>query len=467
MNNYILVLLLILTLSLFQKKTKKTTKNIIAITILLLTYIFNNNKLIEGHFLDDEDRSSYRYCGIPEYEYTCTGTYNVYNEDDNITGTQDCSIENCPSECETSFVVVEGDEEDCSDIDTFSFWISDPRLDRNYPINHLVPSIYPNRYIDTRIYPVRDSIDTSSTFNLKLDEIRNTPYYNPIHQNRIILGLNKDGIMEFAGENDYTTNRSILYCGDSPEFGHRNHITTVDNFDRGFTSRAIKCNHVLQEFIRGPISWGIGTPETLSGRWHFRGMYNGLPEYVGGKGYINYVDESNNNLSEMKTDYYQIYYGPLRGGVCHNNDTGWQLRPIGLTIYDLEVEMEEKKRIESIKLKEEGKSDREIETIINSKTDNYWLRGPSKDTNESVFSFLRSLGWSRSERDYPGNIPFPGITTCNDFYCNGPMPARPDNTHSSLLCDDYYSSGQESEKEACLQNLRFFHNRMNEWNNER
>ena len=59
----------------------------------------------------------------------------------------------------------------------------------------------------------------------------------------------------------------------------------------------------------GPVSLKVGHQlDNLNGRWTFKGVYNDFPEYVGGTGTILVDGET-----QDRTDYYHIYYGPLRG----------------------------------------------------------------------------------------------------------------------------------------------------------
>ena len=204
----------------------------------------------------------------------------------------------------------------------------------------------------------------------------------------------------------------------------------------------------------GPVSLKVGHPDNLNGRWTFKGVYNDFPEYVGGTGTILVDGET-----QDRTDYYHIYYGPLRGGLCHGNDTGWQIRPIDETIFDIKLEIDEKKRIERKFLRDKNFQAREINEYIEARDDHYWLKGPSSEIYPDIESFLRSLGWNRRYDTSSGRIEsipiHSALFQCRDYRCSGPLPATTSNRAPSLLCDSSRIN-RSTNKEECITNRNFF-----------
>tara|TARA_Y100001958_G_scaffold26223_1_gene16545 strand:+ start:12606 stop:14090 length:1485 start_codon:yes stop_codon:yes gene_type:complete len=477
---------------------------ILILLIILVICNLKKNKLIEGHISGDPNSNNqvYTHCDTrTDGEFTCSitgeGTFLEqldesgqpkvngipmaddldYIDPDNIEAgriepsgyhRKDCrglSQEECPLFCDSTIIYP---EQECNDIDASSFWLFSRNIDYSEPLPRFATySNYPNY----EHYPFGGTGFEGFDIVLPLNKVRNSYFYDAVDQIAVLLGLDLDNKFYLR------TPRSPIYCGLTEEITRFSKSVTMVDYSTNPEGEELRgpssvpdCNRrpdreelCLDEIRRppeyiGPVSIKIGHPDKLNGRWHFRGMYNNFPEYVGGTGHV-YNSQSNSFRDEIRSDYYHIYYGPLRGGICHGNDTGWQIRPIDESIYDIKLEIEEKKRIEIMALLEKGKSQDDINRYIQSRDDHYWLKGPSSTTYPSIKSFLSSLGWSKNfdttDFNNSGRPVLPSLTICNDFACGGPTPANVLNTNPSLLCDDPDLTN-EADKQECLRNRRFF-----------
>ena len=214
---------------------------------------------------------------------------------------------------------------------------------RNFTEDSIPRSLNPSNY---PIYDISDEVPLEFKIRLPLTSVRNSIFYTAVDQIEVLLDVDLDDRWHQHERDEFPPR----YCGITDDIIRfsRGPYTVVYNSELSGIGlpeesqilRPTECSDSVPNLM-GPVSLKVGHPDNLNGRWTFKGVYNDFPEYVGGTGTILVDGET-----QDRTDYYHIYYGPLRGGLCHGNDTGWQIRPIDETIFDIKLEIDEKKRIE-------------------------------------------------------------------------------------------------------------------------